>query len=277
MKNSVIKVKDVSIGISQINEEDYICITDMAGAKDNNSRAADVIKNWLRSRVTLEFLGTWETLYNSNFKVVEFDHFKEKAGLHTFVLSVSEWIAKTAAIGIYVKRGRYGGTYAHKDIAFEFASAISPVFKLYLIKEFQRIKERENNQQKIEWDTKRFLSKNNYLIHTDAVKNYIITQMNSAEYKEWLIYADEADLLNMALFRCTAKQWRDLNPKLAKNSNVRDFATINELTVLSNLETHNAQMIRDGVKKKERFEILKEIAAYQLTVLNEADEMKQID
>ena len=277
MKNNIIKVKDVSIGISQINKEDYICITDMAGAKANNSRAADVIKNWLRSRVTLEFLGTWEILYNSNFKVVEFDHFKEKAGLHTFVLSVSEWINKTAAMGIYVRRGRYGGTYAHKDIAFEFASAISPVFKLYLIKEFQRIKEKENNQQKIEWDTKRFLSKNNYLIHTDAVKNYIIPQMNDAEYKEWLIYADEADLLNMALFRCTAKQWRNLNPKSAKNSNVRDFATVNELTVLSNLETHNAQMIRDGVGKEERFVVLKEIVDYQLAVLNEADEVKQID
>ena len=156
MKNNIIKVKDVSIGISQINKEDYICITDMAGAKANNSRAADVIKNWLRSRVTLEFLGTWEILYNSNFKVVEFDHFKEKAGLHTFVLSVSEWINKTAAMGIYVRRGRYGGTYAHKDIAFEFASAISPVFKLYLIKEFQRIKEKENNQQKIEWTQRGF-------------------------------------------------------------------------------------------------------------------------
>ena len=148
-------------------------ITDIAAAKSDDSRAADVIKNWMRNRNTLEFLGAWEQIYNSNFKVVEFDHFRQQAGLHTFVLSASEWIEKTGAIGIFVKKGRYGGTYAHKDIAFEFASAISPVFKLYLIKEFQRLKE-ENNLKKLEWDAKRFLSKNNHLIQTDAIKNYII-------------------------------------------------------------------------------------------------------
>ena len=177
MKNRIINVQDVPISISQQELDDYICITDIAKAKTGESRSADVVKNWLRNRNTLEFLGTWEMIYNPDFKVVEFDHFKSEAGLHTFVLSVAEWINKTNAIGLYVKRGKYGGTYAHKDIAFEFASAISPVFKLYLIKEFQRLKEEENNLEKSEWNAKRFLTKNNYLIQTDAVKNYLIPQM----------------------------------------------------------------------------------------------------
>ena len=175
-----------------------------------------------------------------------------------------------------MKRGKYGGTYAHKDIAFEFASAISPVFKLYLIKEFQRLKEAENDAEKIEWDAKRFLSKNNYLIQTDAVKNYLIPSGNYKENLEWLAYAEEADILNVALFGFTAKAWRDENPELAKKNNVRDFASINELTVLSNLETHNAQMIREGRNKTERFQILQEIAEYQLNVLKVAEQIKLI-
>lgn len=195
----------------------------------------------------------------------------------TFTPSVSEWINKTNAVGLYVKRGKYGGTYAHKDIVFEFASAISPVFKLYLIKEFQRLKEVENNSERIEWDAKRFLTKNNYLIQTDAVKNYLLPQINYKENLQWLAYAEEADILNVALFGFTAKAWREVNPELAKKSNVRDFATINELTVLSNLETHNAQMMREGKKKEERFEILKEIAEYQLNVLNAAEKIKRIE
>lgn len=250
MKNSVITVLDIPITISEIEKEDYICITDIAGAKSNSARAADVIKNWLRNRMTLEFLGTWEMLYNPDFKMVEFDHFKEMAGLHTFVLSVSEWIEKTNAKGLYVKRGRYGGTYANKDIAFEFASAINPVFKLYLIKEFQRLKEEENSYKKQEWNAKRFLSKNNYIIHTNAVKNYILPELDFSKTKEWAAYADEADLLNLALFQCTAKEWRRLNPELAKKSNIRDYATINELTVLSNLETHNAQLVKEADEVK---------------------------
>ena len=269
-KNRIITVQDIPITVSEADIDDYICITDMATAKSDSSRAADVIKNWLRNRNTLEFLGTWEQIYNSDFKVVEFDHFKAEAGLHTFVLSASEWIDKTNAIGLFVKKGRYGGTYAHKDIAFEFASAISPVFKLYLIKEFQRLKEQENDIKKIEWDAKRFLSKNNYLIQTDAVKNYLIPVCNYREELSWLPYAEEADLLNVALFGFTAKAWREANPELAKNSNVRDYSSINELTVLSNLETHNAQMIREGKSKEERFLVLKEIAEYQIRILNEA-------
>ena len=268
--NRIITVQDIPITVSEADIDDYICITDMVAAKSDSSRAADVIKNWLRNRNTLEFLGTWEQIYNSDFKVVEFDHFKAEAGLHTFVLSASEWIDKTNAIGLFVKKGRYGGTYAHKDIAFEFASAISPVFKLYLIKEFQRLKEQENDIKKIEWDAKRFLSKNNYLIQTDAVKNYLIPVCNYREELSWVPYAEEADLLNVALFGFTAKAWREANPELAKNSNVRDYSSINELTVLSNLETHNAQMIREGKSKEERFLVLKEIAEYQMRILNEA-------
>ena len=268
--NRIITVQDIPITVSEADIDDYICITDMVAAKSDSSRAADVIKNWLRNRNTLEFLGTWEQIYNSDFKVVEFDHIKAEAGLHTFVLSVSEWIEKTNAIGLFVKKGRYGGTYAHKDIAFEFASAISPVFKLYLIKEFQRLKEQENDIKKIEWNAKRFLSKNNYLIQTDAVKNYLIPVCNYREELSWVPYAEEADLLNVALFGFTAKAWREANPELAKNSNVGDYSSINELTVLSNLETHNAQMIREGKSKEERFLVLKEIAEYQMRILNEA-------
>ena len=274
-KNRIIRVKDIPITVSEADIDDYICITDMAAAKSENSRAADVVRNWLRNRSTLEFLSTWEEIYNPDFKVFESEHFKKQAGLVVFTPSVSEWVDKTGAIGLFVRKGRYGGTFAHKDIAFEFASAISPVFKLYLIKEFERLKEQENNLKKIEWDAKRFLSKNNYLIQTDAVKNYLIPVCNYWEDLQWLPYAEEADLLNVALFGFTAKAWRDSNPELAKKSNVRDFATINELTVLSNLETHNAQMIRDGRSKEERFEILKDIADYQMRVLSEAENISK--
>jgi hypothetical protein len=272
-KNKIIEVQNIPITISFDNKEDFICITDIAAAKTGESRAADVIKNWLRSRSTLEFLGAWESMYNENFKVVEFDHFKEEAGLHTFVLSVSEWINKTDAIGVFVKRGKYGGTYAHKDIAFEFASAISPVFKLYLIKEFQRLKIEEFSQEKLEWNARRFLSKNNYLIQTDAIKNHVIPKLDYSKLNEWIIYANEADLLNIALFKCTSKDWRESNLELAKNSNIRDYASINELTVLSNLGTHNAEMIKKGLDKEARFKVLKDIAIYQLKVLNEANSL----
>lgn len=274
-KNRIIKVQNIPITIAEADMDDYICITDMAAAKSEHSRAADVVRNWLRNRTTLEFLATWEKIYNPEFKVFESEHFKKQAGLLTFTPSVTEWVEKTGAIGLYVKKGRYGGTFAHKDIAFEFASAISPVFKLYLIKEFQRLKEKENDLKKIEWDAKRFLTKNNYLIQTDAVKNYLIPKYNFRENLQWLPYAEEADLLNVALFGFTAKAWRDANPELAKNSNIRDYSSINELTVLSNLETHNAQMIREGKTKEERFAVLKEIAEYQIHILNEAQSISK--
>lgn len=275
-KTAIITVQNIPVTILNLDQREYISLTDMAKARTDSSRAADVIKNWLRTRSTLEFLGTWEILYNPDFKVVEFDHFKSEAGLHTFTLSVKEWIEQTCAIGMYVQSGRYGGTYAHKDIAFEFGSAISPVFKLYLLREYQRLKEDENDRLKLEWDAKRFLSKSNYLIHTDAVKHYVLPQKNYTKNMEWLAYADEADLLNVILFGCTAKEWRDANPELAKHSNIRDFASIAELTVLSNLETHNAELIKSGMAKEERFKVLQEIAQYQLRVLAEAERIKEL-
>ena len=275
-KTSSILVQDVPVTVMSIDQRDYISLTDMAKARTDAGRAADVIKNWLRARSTLEFLGTWEIMYNPDFKVVEFVHFKSEAGLHTFTLSAKEWIESTHAIGMYVQAGRYGGTYAHKDIAFEFGSAISPIFKLYLLKEYQRLKDEENDRLKLEWDAKRFLSKNNYLIHTDAIKNYVLPQSNHSKSTEWLVYADEADLLNVALFGCTAKEWRDANPVLAAKQNIRDFASIAQLTVLSNLETHNAEMIKQGIDKAERFDRLKQIAEYQLRVLTEAEAIQKL-
>lgn len=275
-KTSSILVQDVPVTVMSIDQRDYISLTDMAKARTDAGRAADVIKNWLRARSTLEFLGTWEIMYNPDFKVVEFDHFKSEAGLHTFTMSAKEWIESTHAIGMYVQAGRYGGTYAHKDIAFEFGSAISPIFKLYLLKEYQRLKDEENDRLKLEWDAKRFLSKNNYLIHTDAIKNYVLPRSNHSKSTEWLVYADEADLLNVALFGCTAKEWRDANPVLAAKQNIRDFASIAQLTVLSNLETHNAEMIKQGIDKAERFDRLKQIAEYQLRVLTEAEAIQKL-
>lgn len=270
-----LEIENAIIAITKIEEEDYICLTDMAKAKEGKNRAADIIKNWIRTRTTIEFLGTWETLYNPNFKVTEFDHFKMEAGLPTFVLSSKQWAEKTGAVGIISKSGRYGGTYAHRDIAFEFGAAISPVFKLYLIKEYQRFKAIESNQYNLEWNVKRLLSKANYHIQTDAVQNHILSEKNYIKNKEWLIYAEEADLLNVALFNCSAKDWRELNPEQAnKDLNIRDFASINELTVLSNIESFNAELIKRGINKSERFLQLREMAVYQLEILDKKNVMK---
>ena len=276
-KNTTIQVQNLPITISQIESEDYISLTDMAKGKEGDGRAADIIKNWIRNRSTLEFLGVWEQMNNPNFKVVEFDHFKTQAGLPSFVLSPGNWIETTNAIGLLVKKGKYGGTYAHKDIAFEFGSAISPVFKLYLIKEYQRLKEVENNQYNLEWNVKRVLSKVNYSIQTDAVKDYILPQSNYTKETEWLAYAEEADILNVALFKCTAKQWREANPQLTlEGKNLRDIASINELAILSNLESANADMIREGMSKKDRFSKLYKIAQYQKEILDKQDFLKSI-
>ncbi len=272
-----IEIENTIISITRIHEEDYICLTDMAKAKQGDNRAADVIKNWIRTRTTIEFLGTWEVLYNPNFKVVEFDHFKSEAGLPTFVLSPKQWVEKTGAIGIISKSGRYGGTYAHRDIAFEFGAAISATFKLYLIKEYQRFKAIESNKYNLEWDVKRILSKANYYLQTDAVRKHILPEKNYNKDKEWLAYAEEADLLNVAIFNCTAKDWRILNPEQAKSDlNIRDFASINELAVLSNIESLNAEMIKKGIEKPERFHQLQEIAEYQLKILNDKNSLKAI-
>lgn len=264
-----IKVQEAQVTVVQLNNTDYISLTDMANAKESVSRASDIIKNWLRNRYTLEFLGTWEIIHNSNFKVVEFDHFKAQAGLPSFVLSVSEWIEKTNAIGIVVQRGKYGGTYAHKDIAFEFGSAISVPFKLYLITEFQNLKERE--QDKLGWSAKRELSKINYHIHTDAVKHNLIPDELTPQQIS-IVYANEADVLNVAMFGVTAKQWRDTNPDL--KGNIRDYATINELICLSNMENINAVFINEGMVQKDRLLKLNQIAIQQMRVLQEVENRK---
>ena len=275
-KNNSITVQNIKIAITSINNEDYISLTDMVKAKDDDSRAADIIKNWLRNRGTLELLGTWESIYNPDFKVVEFDHFRKEAGLPTFTMSVSNWVESTNAIGIISKQGKYGGTYAHKDIAFEFGSAISPVFKLYIIKEYQRLKEIESNSYGLEWNVRRILSKANYQIHTDAVKNYIIPNLSYSQKKEW-VYAEEADLLNIVLFGCTAKQWREANPeRVLKGENIRDIASINELAILTNLESLNATLIKNKLNKKERFRILLDMVKEQRQTLDKIDYIKSI-
>ncbi len=276
-KVSTIDIENAIISITKIEEEDYICLTDMAKAKDGDNRAADIIKNWIRTRTTIEFLGTWETLYNPRFNVAEFANFKMEAGLPTFVLSPKQWAEKTGAIGILSKSGRYGGTYAHRDIAFEFGAAISPIFKLYLIKEYQRYKEIESNQYNLEWNVRRLLSKANYHIQTDAVQKHIVPEKNYTKDKEWLIYAEEADLLNVALFSCTAKDWRELNVDHAKKDlNIRDFASINELAVLSNIESLNAELIKKGIEKADRFIQLREMAVYQLEILDKRNALKAL-
>ncbi len=257
-------VQDTSITITKVGAEDYISLTDMAGAKRDGNRAADIIKNWIRNRSTLEFLGTWEIIHNPNFKVVEFDHFRMQAGLHSFVLSTQEWIDKTNAIGILVQRGRYGGTYAHRDIAYEFGTAISVAFKLYLIQEIQRFQQDE--QKQLAWSAKRELSKINYRIHTDAIKVNLIPAEVTREQAA-MKYADEADVLNIAMFGMTARQWREQNPD--KKGNIRDYASINELICLSNMENLNAVFINDGMPQPDRLIKLNQIAIQQMKILED--------
>ncbi|MEA1986340.1 MAG: KilA-N domain-containing protein [Candidatus Marinimicrobia bacterium] len=261
-KNKNIEVKGISISVFQTKKDNYISLTDIAKSKDGDSRAADIIKNWIRNRGTIEFIGTWEKLHNPGFKVVEFDHFRMNAGLTSFVLSPGKWIEKTDAIGIIVKGGRYGGTYAHKDIAFEFCSAISPIFKLYLIKEFQRLKDEE--QKQLGWDIKRNLTKINYRIHTDAIKQNLIPKSLTKKQISF-VYANEADILNVALFGKTAKQWREENPK--EKGNIRDYANVNQLVCLANLENLNAVFINDGLEQSDRLVKLNQIAINQMKIL----------
>ncbi|MBC5632437.1 KilA-N domain-containing protein [Parabacteroides hominis] len=259
-----ITVQDTEITVVAYNDNDYISLTDMANAKNSESRAADIIKNWMRNRYTIEFLGTWEMIHNPNFKVVEFDHFKMQAGLPSFVLSASEWIERTNAIGLVVRKGRYGGTYAYKDIAFEFGTAISVPFKLYLIEEFQHLKEKE--QAQLGWTAKRELSKINYRIHTDAIRQHLIPAEVTAKQAS-VIYANEADVLNVAMFGMTAKMWREQNPEL--KGNIRDYASVNELICLSNMENLNAVFIDQGIPQGERLVKLNQIAIQQMRVLED--------
>lgn len=268
-----IKVDDKLINIESRDKNEYICLTDMVRAEEGS----DHIRNWMRNRNTVEFIGLWERLHNADFKGVEFDRFRKEAGLNSFNLTPKKWINATNAIGIYSKSGRYGGTYAHKDLAFEFGSWISPMFKLLLLKEFQRLKEQESNQYNLEWNVKRLLTKTNYRIHTDAIKDHIIPKSNYSKNNEWLLYAEEADILNAAVFKCSAKDWREANPKHAKEGlNIRDFASINELVVLSNMENINALLIEKGIEKFKRLEELDRLSQKQLKSLNSTDLIKSL-
>ncbi|MBR5581147.1 MAG: KilA-N domain-containing protein [Treponema sp.] len=261
-----INVKDTEITVISIDERDYISLTDMVRNIENGSA---LIEKWLRNKNTIEFLGIWEEMYNPNFNSPEFEGIKNEAGLNRFILSVKQWIEKTNAIGIIAKAGRYGGTYAHKDLAFEFASWVSPQFKLYLLREFQRLKEEE--QKLLGWSAKRELAKINYRIHTDAIKQNLIPQELTPAQKSF-VYADEADMLNVAMFGKTAREWREENPDL--KGNIRDYATINQLICLSNMENLNSVFINEGLAQSERLEKLNKIAIQQMKVLENVDDRK---
>lgn len=269
-----ITVSNVEVSVSmRPDSNDYICLTDMAHYKDKE-RTNYIIQNWMRLRSTIDFLGLWESINNPQFKSIEFDAFKSEAGTNSFTLTPKQWIERTGAIGLISKAGRYGGTYAHKDIAFEFGTWLSSEFKLYLIKEYQRLKEAESHPLLGEWNVKRILSKVNYTLHTDAIRDFIIPHVGDID--QGIAYADEADLLNLALWGCTAKQWREVNPQYAeKNMNIRDMASINELVVLSNMESFNAELIKRQVAKHKRYELLKQLAESQLMHLNAVDAEKK--
>ena len=271
-KNEIIIVRGIPITTFKRSNGDYISLTDIARNK-NAEEPKDVVKNWMRSRTTIEFLGIWEQLNNPDFKGVEFDSFLLEAGSNAFTLSPSKWIESTNATGIVSKQGKNGGTFAHKDIAFEFASWVSSGFKLYLIKEFQRLKADENERLKLEWNLQRTLAKVNYHIHTDAIKENLIPKELSKS-QIGIVYANEADLLNMALFGFTAKEWRDNNSD--KDGNVRDQATIEQLVVLSNLESINAVLINQGLSQSERLQQLNQIAITQMKSLVGNQHMKKL-
>ncbi len=272
-QKTIITVKGTAIAIVSQHKEDYISLTDIARYRDAE-RTDYIIQNWLRNRNTIEFMGMWESLNNPDFKPIEFDGFKKQAGLNSFILTAKQWIEKTAAIGLISKSGRYGGTFAHKDIAFEFASWISVEFKLYLIKEFQRLKEDENHRLSLAWNLNRTLAKLNYRIHTDAIKDHLIPDSLTPEQISFT-YANEADVLNVALFGQTARQWRDANPNL--EGNMRDYAAIEQLLVLANIEGMNAEFIRMGLSQPDRLVRLNQIAIRQVKTLTDKDMAKTLD
>jgi hypothetical protein len=269
---NTIEVQGSSVTVLLHNQQDSICLTDIAKFK-NPDHPDDVIRNWLRSRSTVEFLGLWERLNNPSFNPVEFDGIKIQTGLNSFVLTPKQWIEKTGAVGITSSAGRYGGTFAHKDIAFEFASWVSVEFKLYLIKEFQRLKEDESHRLSLAWNLNRTLSKLNYRIHTDAIKTHLIPAAVTSSQAA-ITYASEADMLNVALFGHTAKQWRDASPKL--EGNMRDYATIEQLLVLANIEGMNAELIHMKLTQGDRLKRLNAIAIRQMQVLTAAPALKQL-
>jgi hypothetical protein len=271
-KNKTINVKGTEIVVISSQENDFISLTDIARYKDA-LHTDDIIKNWLRNRNTIELLGFWEAINNPSFKPVEFDGFRKQAGLNSFVMTSKKWIESTGAIGIISKSGRYGGTFAHRDIALEFASWISIEFKLYLIKEFQRLKADENDRLKLEWNLQRTLAKANYHIHTDAIKENLIPQELTKQQINF-VYASEADMLNMALFSMTAKQWKEANPKA--EGNIRDAANIEQLVVLSNMESINAVLIHQGLEQSERLQQLNKIAITQMKSLVTSKQLKKL-
>jgi len=273
-KTKILNVQGRKISLTRIHDDDYISITDMAKDFGGN----DQIKNWIRTRRTIEFLGTWESINNPDFNMVGFHQVSLDTTTERFIISPTQWVERTNAKGIIARSGRYGGgTFAHVDIAFEFGSWLSPQFKLYLYTEFQRLKKIESNNSDLEWNVKRVLTKANYKLHTNAIRDYIIPKMNIAKQKERLIYANEADLLNMALFGYTAKEWKEANPSVTlKQANPRDYATINELAVLSSLESIHSMLIQQGLDKEQRYLILAKMASEQLTNLSKLDIMGSI-
>ncbi|MBP9759449.1 KilA-N domain-containing protein [Candidatus Dojkabacteria bacterium] len=262
-KVTSVKAKGVIVNIIQNKKSDYISLTDIARYK-NSDEPKDVVKNWMRNRNCIEFLGLWEKLNNEKFKGVEFDAFRKNSGLNSFVLSPQKWIEKTGAIGLISKSGKNGGTYAHSDIAFEFASWISAEFKLYLIKEFQRLKEDENTRKSLEWDVKRMFARVNYKVHTDAVKENLIPNHVTKQQGN-IIYANEADVLNVALFGMTAEEWRSKN--FEKKGNIRDYSNVTQLVCLAGLESINAEFIRQGLLQTDRLVRLNQIAIIQMKSL----------
>lgn len=266
------KVKNNIVSVIRVGNVDYISLTDLARYK-NPIEPKDVIKNWLRAKTNIEFLALWEKMHNPNLKGVEIDTFKSEAGTHYFTMSPQRWIKETNAIGIISKSGNNGGTYAHPDIAFEFASWISPEFNLYLITEFERLKQNESYQNKIVWSVRRELAKTNYRIHTDSIKENIIPTLT--EKQKLYVYANEADILNVALFGMTAKEWKDKNPTL--DGNMRDYANILQLIILSNLENLNSEMIAEGIDQKIRLEKLNVIAKKQYNILQNSNSVNKIE
>lgn len=266
-------VQELEIRLTRINSEDYICVTDMIKAKEGDF----FISDWLRNANTLEYLNAWEELNNPDFNYGEFATIRTETGVNSFKISVKEWVERTNAIGIVATAGRYGGTFAHKDIAFNFGMWISPMFQLYVVKEYQRLKEQESNAYNLEWNVKRILSKANYRIHTDAVKDYIVPKAGYTKAKEWLLYADEADMLNIAMWGCTAKDWKQANPKrVASGENIRDMASINDLAILSNIESLNSILISQGLPKIERLRFLSNTVTQQRKSLEGFDITRRI-
>ena len=260
-----IHVDGRKISIQLVNDQDYISLTDMVRDRRNPSQ---VINNWIRNRDTLELLAVWEKMYNENFNLLEFEKIRSEAGTNAFSFSVKNWVDETGATGIYAKPGRYGGTFAHVDLAFAFGAWVSPLFQFHLIKEFRRLKSDEYQRQKLEWDYARYLSKVNYDFQTRAIKESIISRLSPKD--QVFIYADEADLLNLVVFGITAKQWRESNPEA--KGNIRDSASIEQLTVLSNLESHNSDLIRVGASKEARYYRLCDIAQFQFEALAERND-----